>query len=94
MREKYLVLQTSDLQSAGQEGSSTSSRAPASTCASTATWEEKKKEDKELKEPRARASTRPCSPVLRGESWRASTARAAHELLDIARLAQRFSFRP
>lgn len=57
-------------------------------------WEEKKKTDKELKEPSRRAVDAGVVSILRGEVLARFNAEERGELLGIARLAQRFGFRP
>jgi imidazolonepropionase-like amidohydrolase len=57
-------------------------------------WEEKKKTDKELKEPSRRGVDAGVVSILRGEVLARFNADERNELLGIARLAQRFSFRP
>ncbi len=57
-------------------------------------WEEKKKEDKDLKEPSRKGVDTSVLSILKGENLARFNADARAELLDIARLAQRFGFRP
>jgi imidazolonepropionase-like amidohydrolase len=57
-------------------------------------WEEKKKTDKELKEPSRRGVDASVVSILRGEVLARFNAEERNELLAIARLAQRFGFRP
>jgi imidazolonepropionase-like amidohydrolase len=57
-------------------------------------WEEQKKTDKELKEPSRRGVDAGVVSILRGEVLARFNADERNELLAIARLAQRFGFRP
>lgn len=57
-------------------------------------WEIKKKEDKELEEPSKKGVDAAVLSVLRGENLARFNADAREDLLDIARLAQKYSFRP
>ena len=57
-------------------------------------WEEKKKTDKDLKEPSRRGVDAGVVSILRGEVLARFNADSRNELLLIARLAQRFGFRP
>ncbi|HVS18267.1 MAG TPA: amidohydrolase family protein [Planctomycetota bacterium] len=57
-------------------------------------WEEKKKTDKDLKEPSRRGVDAGVVSILRGEVLARFNADDRNELLGIARLAQRFGFRP
>lgn len=57
-------------------------------------WEEQKKTDKELKEPSRRGVDAGVVSILRGEVLARFNADERNELLGIARLAQRFGFRP
>ncbi len=57
-------------------------------------WEEKKKEDKDLKEPSRKGVDTSLLSILKGETLARFNADGRAELLDIARLAQRFGFRP
>jgi imidazolonepropionase-like amidohydrolase len=57
-------------------------------------WEEQKKTDKELKEPSRRGVDAGVVSILRGEVLARFNADGRSELLGIARLAQRFGFRP
>jgi imidazolonepropionase-like amidohydrolase len=57
-------------------------------------WEEKKKADKELKEPSRKGVDVGLVAILRGEVLARFNADERNELLGIARLAQRFNFRP
>ena len=57
-------------------------------------WEEEKKDDKDLKEPSRRGVDSTVLSILRGEVLAKFNANSRTELLDIARLARRFNFRP
>lgn len=57
-------------------------------------WEEKKKTDKELEEPSRRGVDAGVVSILRGEVLPRFNADERSEILGIARLAQRFGFRP
>lgn len=57
-------------------------------------WEEKKKTDKDLKEPSRRGVDAGVVSILRGEVLARFNADSRNDLLGIARLAQRFGFRP
>ena len=57
-------------------------------------WLEDKKKDKELKEPSKKGIDANVLAVLRGDVWAKFNASARTDLLGIARLAQRFGFRP
>lgn len=57
-------------------------------------WEEKKKEDKELKEPSRKGVDSTVLAILKGDTLARFNASNRNDLLDIARLAQRFGFRP
>ena len=57
-------------------------------------WEEKKKEDKDLKEPSKRGVDTSVLSVLKGEALARFNADSRGDLLEIARLAQKYNFRP
>lgn len=57
-------------------------------------WEEKKKEDKDLKEPPKKDVDSQILQILKGEALGRFNADSRDDLLAIAKLAQRFSFRP
>jgi imidazolonepropionase-like amidohydrolase len=57
-------------------------------------WEEKKKDNKDLKEPARKNVDTTVLAVLKGEAMARFNANARGDLLEIARLAQRFNFRP
>ena len=57
-------------------------------------WEIKKKEDKDLKEPSKKGVDGSVLSVLRGENLARFNADSREDLLDIARLAQKYGFRP
>ncbi len=57
-------------------------------------WEEKKKEDKELKEPPATGVDSTARAILEGKVLARFNASNREDLLDVARLAQRYGFRP
>ena len=57
-------------------------------------WEEKKKDNKELKEPSTSGVDSTARAVLEGKVLPRFNANGRTDLLDIARLAQRFGFRP
>lgn len=57
-------------------------------------WEEKKKDDKELKEPSNSGVDSTARAILEGKTLARFNASNREDLLDIARLAQRFGFRP
>jgi imidazolonepropionase-like amidohydrolase len=59
-----------------------------------AEWQEKVKDDKELKEPSKRGVDTSVLAVLRGETFARFGADDRDDLLGIARLAQTFGFRP
>lgn len=59
-----------------------------------AEWQEKVKEDKELKEPSKRGVDTTVLAVLRGETFARFSADGRDDLLGIAHLAQTFGFRP
>ena len=95
MREKFLVLQnfsTSNPQ--GKKAFVDKLTRASEYLREYRTWEEKKKEDKELKEPSRKGVDSNVLSILRGEVLARFNADARTELLDIARLAQRFNFRP
>jgi imidazolonepropionase-like amidohydrolase len=57
-------------------------------------WEEKKKEDKDLKEPPATGVDSTARAILEGKVLARFNASTREDLLDVARLAQRYGFRP
>jgi imidazolonepropionase-like amidohydrolase len=57
-------------------------------------WEEKKKEQKDLKEPSKKGVDSTVLSILKGDALARFNANERGELLDVARLAQRFGFRP
>jgi hypothetical protein len=57
-------------------------------------WEEKKKKDKDLKEPSRRGVDSTVLSILKSEALARFDADSRTDLLEIARLAQRFGFRP
>ena len=57
-------------------------------------YEEKKKEDKELKEPSKKGVDGNVLSILRGETLAKFRSNDREDILEIARLAQRFGFRP
>lgn len=57
-------------------------------------WEEKKKRDKDLKEPDKKGVDAGILAILRGETLARFSANDREELVGIARLAQQYGFRP
>lgn len=57
-------------------------------------WEEKKKDNKDLKEPARKNVDTTVLAILKGEAMARFNSNARGDLLEIARLAQRFNFRP
>lgn len=57
-------------------------------------WEEKKRDNKDLKEPAASGVDSTARAILEGKVMARFNASSREDLLEIARLAQRFSFRP
>lgn len=57
-------------------------------------WQQKVKNDKELKEPKTSGVDTNVVAVLRGEKRAVFSSSARHDLLEIARLAQKYGFRP
>jgi imidazolonepropionase-like amidohydrolase len=57
-------------------------------------WEEKKKEQKDLKEPPATGVDSTARAILEGKVLARFNASTREDLLDVARLAQRYGFRP
>ena len=57
-------------------------------------WEQKKKQDKDLKEPPKKGVDAAVLSVLRRETMARFTADAREDLIEIARLAQKYGFRP
>lgn len=95
MREKYL------LPVAYSSSNPQSKRSLEEKLASTAKylrayreWEEKKKEDKDLKEPAKKDVDSQILQMLKGEVLPRFNADGREELLGIARLAQKYGFRP
>jgi imidazolonepropionase-like amidohydrolase len=95
MREKYLVLQSySGSNPTGKQGLVEKLARAGEYLRKYREWEEKKKEDKELKEPSRKGVDSSALAILKGEVLARFNADSRTELLDIARLAQRFNFRP
>lgn len=95
MREKYLVLQSySGSNPTGKKGLVEKLARASEYLRDYREWEEKKKEDKELKEPSRKGVDSSALAILKGEVLARFNADLRTELLDIARLAQRFGFRP
>jgi imidazolonepropionase-like amidohydrolase len=95
LREKYLVTQSySTSNPTGKQSLLEKLERAAEYLREYRDWEEKKKEDKELKEPSRRGVDSTVLSILRGEVLAKFNADSRTELLDIARLAQRFNFRP
>jgi len=95
LREKYLVTQSySTSNPMGRKDLLTKLLRASEYLREYRAWEEKKKEDKELKEPSRKGVDSSVLSILRGEVLAKFNADLRTELLDIARLAQRFGFRP
>jgi len=95
LREKYLVTQSySTSNPTGKQSLLEKLERAAEYMREYRVWEEKKKDDKDLKEPSRRGVDSTVLSILRGEVLARFNADSRTELLDIARLAQRFSFRP
>jgi imidazolonepropionase-like amidohydrolase len=95
MREKYLVLQNYASSNPTGKKALVEKLARASEyLREYRVWEEKKKDDKELKEPSRKGVDSNVLAILRGEVLARFNADSRSELLDIARLAQRYNFRP
>ena len=95
MREKYLsTLSYSNSNPRGKAELADKFDAAAKFLRDYREWEEKKKDNKDLKEPARKGVDSTVLAILKGESLARFNASARADLLEIARLAQRFGFRP
>ena len=95
MRDKYLSTQSySSGNPSGKRTLREKMEAAAKYVRDYREWEEKKKEDKELKEPSRKGIDAAVVSILKGEVLARFNADTREDLLDIARLAQKYGFRP
>jgi imidazolonepropionase-like amidohydrolase len=95
LREKYLVTQSySTSNPTGKQSMVEKLERASEYLREYREWEEKKKDDKDLKEPSRRGVDSTVLSILRGEVLAKFNADSRTELLDVARLARRFGFRP
>jgi imidazolonepropionase-like amidohydrolase len=95
MREKFLVpLSYSTSNPQGKRSLDEKFASTAAYLRDYRAWEEKKKDDKELKEPAKKDVDSTILQVLKGEVLARFNADGRDDLLSIARLAQKYGFRP
>ena len=95
MQEKYLITESYSTRNPAGKRSLDEKFAAASTyLRKYRQWEEDVKENKELKEPSRKGVDASVLSILRGEKLARFNADDRTSLLDIARLAQRYGFRP
>ncbi len=95
LRDKYLVNQSWTGRNPSSKRGLREKLAAASTyLRKYRDWEEKVKEDKELKEPSRRGVDTTALKILKGEVLAQFSANDRSDLLGIARLAQEYGFRP
>ena len=95
LREKYLSSQSYTLRNpSGRRSLDEKLEAAARYQRKYRAWEEKKKEDKDAKEPSKKGVDSGVLDILNGVTLAKFRANEREDLLEIARLAQRYGFRP